>query len=271
VPDAVFAQYLRQFAYDKTPLDAKIEEERSLPSGVRQKITFNAAYGGERMMAYLFLPPAGKPPYQVVVEFPGSGAISTRSSDSLDLGRLDFLTRSGRAVIFPIYKGTYERGGDLHSDYAAATSAYKDYVIMWGKDLARSIDYLETRRDIDAGRLAYYGLSWGGGLGAILPAVESRIKANVLYVAGLGFQRALPEVDEINYIGHVKQPTLILNGELDFFFPAETSQRPMFELLGTPAADKKRLVFAGGHSVPRTEMIKESLDWLDRYLGPVGP
>jgi dienelactone hydrolase len=271
VPDAVFAQYLRQFAYDKTPLDAKIEEERSLPSGVRQKITFNAAYGGERMMAYLFLPPAGKPPYQVVVEFPGSGAISTRSSDSLDLGRLDFLTRSGRAVIFPIYKGTYERGGDLHSDYAAATSAYKDYVIMWGKDLARSIDYLETRRDIDAGRLAYYGLSWGGGLGAILPAVESRIKANVLYVAGLGFQHALPEVDEINYIGHVKQPTLILNGELDFFFPAESSQRPMFELLGTPAAEKKRLVFAGGHSVPRTEMIKESLDWLDRYLGPVGP
>jgi hypothetical protein len=25
----------------------------------------------------------------------------------------------------------------------------------------------------------------------------------------------------------------------------------------------------GGHSVPRTEMIKESLDWLDRYLGRV--
>jgi pimeloyl-ACP methyl ester carboxylesterase len=88
--------------------------------------------------------------------------------------------------------------------------------------------------NLDAGRLAYYGLSWGGGLGAILPAVEPRIKANVLYVAGLGFRHALPEVDEINYIGHVKQPTLILNGELDFFFPAESSQRPMFELLGTP-------------------------------------
>jgi len=89
-------------------------------------------------------------------------------------------------------------------------------------------------------------------------------------VAGLGFQRAMPEVDQINYVGRVRQPTLILNGELDFFFPPETSQRPMFELLGTPAADKKRLVFPGGHSVPRTEMIKESLEWLDRYLGPVG-
>jgi formylglycine-generating enzyme required for sulfatase activity/dienelactone hydrolase len=269
VPDSVFAQYLRQFAYDKTPLDAKIEDEKTTPTGVRQKITFNAAYGGERMMAYLFMPTTGKPPFQVVVEFPGSGAISTRSSETLDLGRLDFLPRSGRAVIFPIYKGTYERGGELHSDYAEETTAYKDHVVMWAKDLARSIDYLETRKDLDATRVAYYGLSWGGGLGAIMPAVEPRIKANVLYVAGLGFQHALPEADQINYIGRVKQPTLILNGELDFFFPVETSQKPMFELLGTPPADKRRLVFPGGHSVPRTETIKESLAWLDRYLGPV--
>jgi hypothetical protein len=43
----------------------------------------------------------------------------------------------------------------------------------------------------------------------------------------------------------------------------------MFVLLGTPPADKKRLVYPGGHSVPRTEMIKESLSWLDHYLGPV--
>ena len=269
VDDATFALYLRQFAYDKTPLDAKIEEEKPTPYGVRQRVTFNAAYGGERMMAYVFLPPQGKAPYQVVVEFPGSGVIETRSSESLDPGRVDFLLRSGRVLVFPIYKGTFERGGDFHSDYAETTARYRDYVIMWAKDLGRTIDYIETRNDLDASRIAYYGLSWGGALGAILPAVEHRIKANVLYVAGLGFQHALSEVDIINYIGRVRQPTLILNGELDFFFPAETSQKPMFELLGTPAADKKRLIFPGGHSVPRTEMIKESLEWLDKYLGPV--
>jgi eukaryotic-like serine/threonine-protein kinase len=270
VSDEVFAHYRRQFAYDQAPLDARIEEEKQVTTGLRQRITFAAAYGGERMMAYLFLPPQGKPPYQVVVFFPGSGAISTRSSESLELGRIDFVTRNGRAVLWPIYKGTYERGGELTSDYASETTAYKDHVIMWAKDLARSIDYAGTRPDLDTGRLAYYGLSWGGALGAILPAVEPRVKANILYVAGLGFQRALPEVDQVNYVGRVKQPTLILNGELDFFFPAETSQKPLFDLLGTPAADKKRLVFPGGHSVPRTEMIRESLQWLDRYLGPVG-
>ena len=60
VDDATFALYLRQFAYDKTPLDAKIEEEKPMPYGVRQKVTFNAAYGNERMMAYVFLPPSGE-------------------------------------------------------------------------------------------------------------------------------------------------------------------------------------------------------------------
>jgi eukaryotic-like serine/threonine-protein kinase len=272
VSDAVFAQYLRQFAYDRTPLNARIEEDKTMPSGNRrQRITFDGAYGGERMMAYLFLPPGGTPPYQVVVIFPGSGSIETRSSATLDLGRVDFLMRSGRAALFPVYKGTYERGGDLHSDYPEATTKYKDYVIMWGKDLGRSIDYIESRKDLDATRVAYYGLSWGAALGAILPAVETRIKANVLYVAGLNVQHALPEVDDINYITRVRQPTLMLNGELDFFFPTETSQRPMFDLLGTPPADKQRLVYPGGHSVPRVEMIKESLRWLDRYLGPVNP
>ena len=269
VPDDVFAQYVRQFAYDRTPLDAKIEEEKQAADGTRQKITFNAAYGGERMMAYLFLPARGKPPYQVVVVFPGSGSISVRSSASLELGRIDFVQRTGRAVIWPIYKGTYERGGALQSDYPDETAAYKDNVIMWAKDLGRSLDYVQTRPDLDASRIAYYGISWGGAMGSILPAIEPRIKANVLYVAGLNFQRALPEVDQINYVTRVKQPTLVLNGELDFFFPMETSQRPLFELLGAPPEHKKRMIFPGGHSVPKTEMIRESLAWLDRYLGPV--
>ena len=101
----------------------------------------------------------------------------------------------------------------------------------------------------------------------ILPAVEKRIRANVLYVAGFCFQRALPEVDQVNYVGRVTQPTLMLNGELDFFFPAATSQEPMFEMLGTPPALKKRLTYPRGHTVPRLDFMRESLAWLDEHLG----
>ena len=78
-----------------------------------------------------------------------------------------------------------------------------------------------------------------------------------------------PEVDQINYVSRVTQPTLMLNGEYDFFFPVETSQKPMYELLGTPPEDKEYKIYPGAHSVPRIERTKELLAWLDRYLGPV--
>ncbi len=267
VPDPVFEFFLRQFRYDLAPLAARIEADEPTIVGRMQTASL-AAYGGERLTLYAFLPDT-PPPHQVVVMFPGSNAIHTRVFNPLDVRRADYLVRGGRAVILPVYKGTYHRGGDLHSDYPAETAFYRDYVIAWARDLGRAIDYVESRPDLDATRIAYYGLSWGGYMGAIMPAIERRIRANVLYVAGLTFQRALPEVDAINYVSRVRQPTLMLNGELDFFFPAETSQRPMFELLGTPAADKRWRVFPGGHSVPRVEMIRETLAWLDRYLGPV--
>jgi dienelactone hydrolase len=270
VPDSVFEFFLRQFHYDASPLAAKIEADEPTVIGRMQTVTFNAAYGAERMTAYVFLPDGEAPARQVVVVFPGSNSIHTRVFNPFDLRRIDFIVRGGRAVVLPVFNGTYHRGGELHSDYPSETAQYRDYVIMWARDLGRTIDYLETRDDLDVSKLAYFGLSWGGHLGAIMPAIEKRIRANVLYVAGLTFQRALPEVDAIHYITRVTQPTLMLNGELDFFFPVETSQKPMFELLGTPPEHKKRLTFQGGHSVPRVETIRQTLAWLDKYLGPTG-
>ena len=269
VSDETFQVFLRQFDYDKTPLKVSVDAETAEEDGTRLSVSFDAAYGGERMSALLFLPEGREPPYQTVVIFPGSNAIHSSSSEAIRSDYFDYILNSGRAVILPIYKGTYERKDELDSDYPEETNFYKDHVVMWAKDLSRSIDYLESREDIDAERLAYYGLSWGGAMGAIMPAVETRLRCNVLYVAGLLFQRALPEADQINYVSRVTQPTLMLNGEYDFFFPVETSQKPMYELLGTPPEDKQYKVYPGAHSVPRTERIKEVLGWLDEYLGPV--
>jgi hypothetical protein len=53
-------------------------------------------------------------------------------------------------------------------------------------------------------------------------------------------------------------------------FLLESSQNPMFRFLGTPEKDKRHAVFESGHTPPRDQMVKEILDWLDRYLGPVG-
>jgi eukaryotic-like serine/threonine-protein kinase len=268
VSDETFASFLKLHAYDKTALNAKVESIKEEEGSIREKITYNAAYGNERMMGYLFLPKKGKPPFQLVIFFPGSYVMFTRSSESLK-APADFLLKSGRAIMFPIYKSTYERGDGLATDYPNETISYRDHVIMWSKDLRRSIDYLETRKDIDADKIAYFGLSWGGANGAIMLAVEPRIKTSVLVIAGLFFQRSLPEVDQLHYLRHIKSPVLMLNGKYDFYVPYGTSQLPFYQLLGTPKDNKKLLVYEGGHNVPRIEGMKETLAWLDRYLGPV--
>ena len=267
VSDETFALFLNQYSYDKTELNAVVESIKEGEDYIREKITFDAAYGNERMMAYLFLPKHGTPPYQTIINFPGAGAIYTRSSESLNPEI--FLLKSGRAFLYPIYKGTFEREDDLNSDYPNETNFYKEHVIMWAKDLSRSIDYLETRDYINTDKLAYYGGSWGGAMGAIMPAVERRIKTSVLVVAGLYFQRSLPEVDQIHFLSRLETPVLMLNGKYDYFFPYETSQLPFFQLLGTPEENKRIFVYEGGHAVPSTQLIKETLAWLDRYLGPV--
>ena len=268
--DELFRAYRSLYSYDKAPLNATVEPYgKDEEFWTAQKITYTAAYGNERAIAYLFLPKKGKPPYQTVLFFPGSNALLVRTFSLYSTASLDAILKSGRAVLYPVYKSTYERGDGMESDVANTTSNWRDHVIMWVKDASRAIDYAETRPDLDHSKLAYYGYSWGAELGGLIPAVDTRIKVNVLVLAGLDFHRSLPEVDVINFISRVTQPTLMLNGRYDFFFPEEETQEPFYRLLGSPKDQKKHLLYDTSHTIPRNELIKESLDWLDLYLGPV--
>ena len=271
VPDPIYRTYLEHFEYDRTPLDVRVES-RDTTSGifVRERVSFAAAYGRERVLANVWLPKRGAPPYQAVVLFPGSNALFDRvSNDFYASTVLDFVVKSGRALVLPIYEGTYERGGSVPDDAPIETIAYRDHVVHWGKDLRRTLDYLGTRGDVDTTRLGYIGISWGGRMGGVMLAVEPRFRAAVLYVAGLRMDPQRPEVDPVNHLPRVRVPVLMLNGKHDHFFPTETAQKPFFNLLGTAAADKKYLLYEGGHFVPRDQFIAESLRWYDKYLGPV--
>jgi dienelactone hydrolase len=271
VRDEVFRAYARLYAYDKTDLKPATElVDDSNEDWRRERITFAAAYGNERVIAHLFLPKHAKPPFQTVIFFPGPNALVDRSRERDVTTRVfDFMIANGRAVLHPVFKRTYERGDGLESDVPNMTTLWRDHVIMWSKDLGRSIDYLETRPDIDRAKLAFYGLSWGGQMGAILPAVESRFRVSVIYSGGFDLRRALPEVEPINFAPRITVPTLMLNGRYDFFYPMECCQESMFRFLGAPSAQKRRVVYETGHNVPRAELIKETLNWLDKYLGPV--
>jgi cephalosporin-C deacetylase-like acetyl esterase len=77
--DQVFEIYKSFFAYDKTDLKPEVETIDENPEYWRkEQITYNAAYGNERILARLFVPKNVSPPYQTVIYFPHAGALNER-------------------------------------------------------------------------------------------------------------------------------------------------------------------------------------------------
>jgi len=272
VPDEVFDAYRQMYAYDASPLNATVVRSDTTSAWIREQIDLDAAYGGERLTLFLFLPRTGPGPFQTIAFFPGSNDIYKRSFDELTISGFDFIVRSGRALVYPVYKGTYTRHRDLQSDIQDESNLYRDHVIAWSKDLGRSLDYAATRPELDPERVGYFGVSWGSAMAPVMTAIERRFGASVLVASGLVMQSAQPMVDPFEFLPRVTVPTLMVNARYDSFFPVETSQEPFFDLLGTPEGDKKLVITESNHfvlSYAHDLTVRETLDWYDRYLGPV--
>jgi dipeptidyl aminopeptidase/acylaminoacyl peptidase len=266
VNDQEFEVMRRMYAYDRRALKETVEAVEDEGAWRKETVLFDAGYGDERVRAYLYLPKNAAPPYQTVIYFPPGGPRGG-SSRKLGLRFVDFMIRSGRAVLMPIYQGMFERGTLTQTGPTAA----RDLRIMWAKDIRRSIDYLETRRDIDRGRIAYYGFSLGAVEGPIFTALEPRFKASILLGGGVIGTPRPPDFEPINFAPRVRVPTLMIAGRDDFARPVETQQRPVFDLLGVRAEQKQLTLIDGGHIPRLQDVIREILGWLDRCLGPITP
>jgi predicted esterase len=272
VSDDVFRIYRDMYAYDATPLNASVQSPvEQTDDWTRYKIVFNTAYGNERMAAFLFLPKNTRPPFQVIAYFPSARITFLGAGDPLgDMNFVDYVIKSGRAVIYPIYKGFYERRSERPTLPGPALE--RETVVSWSKDLGRSIDYLESRPDIDRTRIGYLGVSQGAAYGVIFGALEDRLKAVVLLDGGF-FQQESPikGIDQVDFAPRLTKPVLMVNGRYDATFPFESAQQPLLRMLGTPAADKRDVVFDTPHDVSlrRSDLVREVLAWYDKYLGRV--
>jgi formylglycine-generating enzyme required for sulfatase activity/fermentation-respiration switch protein FrsA (DUF1100 family) len=271
ISDEVFEVYRRLHDYDRTALDAVVESRTETRDWILERVRINAAYGGERMAVYLYLPRTATAPYQTVVFAPGTNAWDAAPTLEHLNFNLDFVVKNGRAVALPVYKGMFDRRDDVGLAMGRwNTSTGRERAIQIHQDMRRTLDYLETRRDVDIDALAYYGLSMGGQFAPTNLALEPRFKVAVLTVGAVNPEFAfLPEIDPMNYLSRVAVPVLMLNGELDNIIPLEAAAKPFFAQLGTPAADKRQVIQPGGHFVPVDVVIRETLDWLDKYLGAV--
>jgi predicted esterase len=267
--DEEFRIYKSLFTYEKTELNPSVESTQELSrSTYLETVSIDADYESERIPIHIFLPRNSSPPYQTVLYLYGDDAFFKNSIHDINYEEPEIFNKDGRAVVIPAFIGHLERRFeylDPESD-TPPPSWWRDLIHKWYRDMARVIDYLETREDIDTERLAYMGLSGSAAFAVTLLGVEDRIRAAILMSGGIW--PLLQEVNPINFMPRIKIPVIMLNGRYDFQFPEKTSQDVMFSLFGTPEEDKVHKKYETGHNIwDRKEWVRDALSFLDKYFG----
>ena len=265
--DEVFKVYSRSFEVDSSkPKSKVIYVDDSHPIWIKERISIEVGYNEEMMDMLIFKPKNSFGPSSPVVIHSGSNYYSTPPEiDDINPGEfsLDFLIKSGKTLVWPAWKGSLNRmpatrsGGDRMRDF-------RNLYIAWVGDTNKTLDYLETRNDIDTDNIFYLGMSYGALFNTHTLLFENRYKGAILYVGGV-FPTYPPLVDGINHMPRINTPFLMLNGEQDYLVPKSAAMY-FYQSTGTPEKDKKIVFYDSGHwTLPRNQMIKETLDFIKKY------
>ncbi len=205
---------------------------------------------GAKASLVLVLPRGRARPLQPIIYGPPWGCCLMKrpNREALEqLHRVEFVVNGGRALVLPIWTGSYERFATPDMlDGANAREAALGYY----DDVTRIIDYLATRPDLDSDRIGYLGLSHGSAnIGPVVLATEPRLQAAVLISGGIRLDRGShPMLDPVNYAPRITQPVMMINGRFDPLYPYQESQSRMFALLGSPPGMKTHRVYDVGHT-----------------------
>ena len=169
-------------------------------------------------------------------------------------------------------EGTFERRWSPTQRQAMSDAdRYRIRLRRVRQDLGHAIDYLATRKDIDVGRLGWFGVSNGAQFMMPVAAVEHRFRAVVLDGGGIYLYDDVPAAEQYyNYLPRVTQPVLMLNGRWDIDVPLEHSVASTSCSARRPRTRNTSCSKRGTDSCHTTSSCGATLDWYDKYLGPTG-
>jgi len=270
ISDDAFSVLTDQFRYESTSSASEVEVILETNSGRLEKVSIHPA-SGSALTIYLSIPASTKKPFHAVIYFPGRDFFIPNSGCESRFIRRILIQKTGRVTVMPIWQGSCERyDGFYQASKEGRMRLRASHIQDWHEDLGRTLDYLDSREDIAPGKYAYYGISYGASRPLPLLALEPRLKAAILYSGGFPAGQWPQIADPLNYVSRISLPVLILGGRYDAYRTISASQRPLYNLLGTPPEHKKMVVFESGHApLPPSETLREIADWLDKYLGPV--
>jgi len=277
-------QLRAHYDYDATlPLDVKELQTTVLGACEKTSFTF-AATDGSTVPALLHLPLEG-PTQSLVLFLHGLGG-------SKDDARLlaNMLCPNGIAVLAIDARGHGERKQADARLIEADLNRFRQTVIDTIVDNRRALDYVASRTDFNPDRIVLVGVSMGGIFGSILSAVELRIDAAALLVAGgrwdilfrdsqrpevrdlrgegmlpTTIRSQLEAVEPVNFVGHIApRPVFFANGKLDKIITPDSAQA-LHNAAGQP---RQIHWYQAGHIGAVLQCIPDLADWLRLQSAP---
>jgi dienelactone hydrolase len=195
---AKIAELLGGFPSERGPVKAQTLEVREFPKYRREKVVFESR-PGSAVLAYLLTPAGARPPMPAVICLPGHGrgvddivGIDAEGKDRSNKAgyQHDFAIQAvehGLAAVaiemmaFGCRRDPITRRRPLTQSAcqptAGAALLFGETMAGWRAwDVMRTIDWIETRKELDAGRVGCMGISGGGTITVFASALEPRIK-----------------------------------------------------------------------------------------------
>jgi hypothetical protein len=279
------------FPKERSPLKPQTLEARDFPTYRREKFVFESR-PGLYVLGYLLIPNESKPPHRAMICLPGHGrgvddvvGIDEKGQDRADKPgyQHDFalqVVENGMAAVaieqlaFGCRREAAARKGGLGrascQPSAGAALLLGENMTAWRVyDVMRTIDWIETRKELDAKRVGCMGISGGGLTTTFAAALEPRIRA--AFVSGY-LNTFLDSVYTIshcidNYIPGIlhwcemydvggliaPRPLFVESGDKDNIFPVHASRssfervKRVYEIFGKAGLAEQE-VFPGEHS-----------------------
>lgn len=230
----------------------------------------------KKVTGLLSIPKNAPKPVPVILLMHGAG--DRKTVDYIEYGN-DFFTKNGYAVLRIDFNKHGDRVEDEYELSFTGTSKYwsREIITQTVFDLRRAVDLIETRDELNAKKIGYFGISLGGITGTIFCGVDKRVKVPVIVLAGgqlnlMYGKKALSSdakdytsiIEPKNFVKQISpRPLLMLNAENDEIIPPMMSK-----LLFKEAKKPKEIIWypAKHHTIPIDKVYQEGFNWIDKYL-----
>jgi dienelactone hydrolase len=293
------------FPAKRAPLEAQTLESREFPGYRREKFVFQSK-PGVWALAYLLSPKSAKAPHATMICIPGHG----RGVDDIvgiDKNGQDRTAREGYEYDFAIQVTEHGMAAlaiepmafgcrrdpltKSHGLESAACQPAAGVALLMGEtmigwrvyDVMRAIDWIETRKDLDAARVGCMGISGGGTCTLFSTALDPRIRAAMVSGYLNTFRDSIMSISHCidNYVPGIlnwaemydvagliaPRPLFVESGERDNIFPIAASRasfarvRKVYEVFDAAALTEQE-TFDGPHSF----WGKRGLPFLAKHL-----